>query len=157
MGFGDVKLLAMLGAFSAGRVRWASSCWRPFWQRGGAGHARLAPRAGQDPAAPRGPRIRPPEAIAGGGGDDEEITLEGHYLPFGPYPPSANPYLSSVRNSSPCQHPQSPPGPAAPVGGGSSWNGHASPHPLPSSLPMGGVNVFLYRGREALTLFDTGC
>ncbi|NLV41470.1 MAG: MBL fold metallo-hydrolase [Candidatus Hydrogenedentes bacterium] len=28
--------------------------------------------------------------------------------------------------------------------------------PLPSSLPMGGVNVFLYRGREALTLFDTG-
>lgn len=27
---------------------------------------------------------------------------------------------------------------------------------LPSSLPMGGVNVFLYRGPEALTLFDAG-
>jgi len=59
MGFGDVKLLAMLG-----------------WLRA----------RGKAPAAPPAdPASDPPEAIAGGGADDEEITLEGHYLPFGPY------------------------------------------------------------------------
>ena len=41
---------------------------------------------GKAPAAPPAdPASDPPEAIAGGGADDEEITLEGHYLPFGPY------------------------------------------------------------------------
>ncbi|HOH52090.1 MAG TPA: prepilin peptidase [Candidatus Hydrogenedentes bacterium] len=87
MGFGDVKLLAMLGAFlgwkgALGILMLASILGSVVglamlgWLRA----------RGKTPAAPPAdPASDPPEAIAGGGGDDEEITLEGHYLPFGPY------------------------------------------------------------------------
>lgn len=83
MGFGDVKLLAMLGAFIGWRgaigtlmlasvfgtvVGLSMIAW--FRLRGGAAKA-----------------AETPARVAEGAPEDgeEDITLEGHYLPFGPY------------------------------------------------------------------------
>jgi leader peptidase (prepilin peptidase)/N-methyltransferase len=82
MGFGDVKLLAMVGAF----LGW----------RGALGTLIIASMVGSVIGLGmllylklRGPVEREaplePETDEKAASSDEEITLEGHYLPFGPY------------------------------------------------------------------------
>jgi leader peptidase (prepilin peptidase)/N-methyltransferase len=86
MGMGDVKLLAMLGAFlgwkgAIGTLMMASvigsvigiSVLLYYRKRGG----KNAPANARPEAEP----AKKKDA----GDSDEEITLEGHYLPFGPY------------------------------------------------------------------------
>ncbi len=93
MGFGDVKLLAMLGAFvgwqgvlfiimAASMVGSVVGVSVILVMR-----ARCSATAGQ-PAKAEGPEAQTeasPSAQAGEVDDDEDITLAGHYLPFGPY------------------------------------------------------------------------
>lgn len=85
MGFGDVKLLAMVGAFlgwrgALGALVIASMVGSVvglgmllyFRLRGS--DATAAPEPAGEPEADKSPST-----------SDDEITLEGHYLPFGPY------------------------------------------------------------------------
>jgi leader peptidase (prepilin peptidase)/N-methyltransferase len=85
MGFGDVKLLAMLGAFigwkgALGTLMLASV----FGTVVGLGMIAYFRLRGAAPS-PEAPAESGPQAAAGSDGEEEEITLEGHYLPFGPY------------------------------------------------------------------------
>lgn len=83
MGFGDVKLLAMLGAFIGWKgalgTLMLASVFGTIIGLGMIAYFRLRGSAKPEGAAAED------ERPAADGDDDEDITLEGHYLPFGPY------------------------------------------------------------------------
>ncbi len=85
MGFGDVKLLALIGAFlgwrgALGTLMLASVIGSVV----GLGMIGWFRMRGEKAQAPDAGADAPDEADTAGN-SDEEITLEGHYLPFGPY------------------------------------------------------------------------
>ena len=77
MGFGDVKLLAMLGAFIGWKGVLGTLMIASFLGSG-VGIAMIAWFRWRGAAQPAPPADEPGE-------NGEEVTLQGHYLPFGPY------------------------------------------------------------------------
>ena len=101
MGFGDVKLLAMLGAFLGwkavlGIIMLASVIGSVvgvgmilyFKQRAAGSEGKTAASSDDDAKVSDeqgGSDVAASPSSVGGDESDDEVTLEGHYLPFGPY------------------------------------------------------------------------